>query len=128
MHSKEDYEKLESIVNDTRQNEEINVNKKRHPIIAKEGYIAYYIRKHFKGYDEKLMRKLAPSCNSPGKIYGLVKVHKKDNRLRRVVSIIGTLKYELAKFFDMIIKPYISYNMLDSTSDFISKLNQRQFS
>ena len=43
--------------------------------------------------------------------------------------MIGTLDYELAKFLDKIIKPYIPNNfMLKSTNDFISKLNQSQFS
>ena len=70
-----------------------------------------------------------PSGSAPGKIYGLVKVHKKDSSLRPVVSMVGTPEYELAKFLDKIIKPYISNNfMLESTNDFISKVNQFQFS
>ena len=88
----------------------------------------YYIRKYFKGYDEKLIQKLVLSGSAPGKIYGVVKVHKKDNPLRLVVCMVGTPEYELAKFLDKFIKPYIPNNfMLESTNDFISKLNQFQF-
>ena len=58
-----------------------------------------------------------------------MKVHKKDNPLRPVVSMVGTPEYELAKFLDKIIKPYIpNHFMLESTNDFISKPNQFQFS
>ena len=42
--------------------------------------------------------------------------------------MVGTPEYELAKFLDKIIKPFIPNNfMLGSTHDFISKLNQFQF-
>ena len=69
-----------------------------------------------------------PSGSAPGKIYGLVKVYKKYNPLRPAVSMVGTPEYELAKFLDKIIKSYIPNNfMLESTYDFISKLNQFQF-
>ena len=125
MDSNEYYEKLESMLNDKSKFEVVNVNKKTHPIIAKERSIAYNIRKYFKGYDENLIRKLVPCGSAPEKIYGLVKVHKKDNPLRPVASMIGTPEYELAKFLDKIIKPFNPNNfMLESTNSFISELNQ----
>ena len=34
-------------------------------------------------------------------------MHKKDNPVRPIVSMIGTTEYNLAKFIDFIIKPYI---------------------
>ena len=40
-------------------------------------------------------------------MYGLVKVHKDNNPVRPVVSMIGTPEYQLAKFLDVIIKPYV---------------------
>ena len=40
-------------------------------------------------------------------MHGLVKVHKDNNPIRPVVSMIGTLEYQLAKVLDAIIKPYI---------------------
>ena len=43
--------------------------------------------------------------------------------------MVGTPEYEIAKFLDKIIKPYNPHNfMLESTNDFISQLNQFQFS
>ena len=48
-----------------------------------------------------------PSGSASGKIYGLVKVHKKNNPLRSVVSTVGTSEYEVAKLLEKIIQPYI---------------------
>ena len=112
MDSNEHYEKLESILNDKSKFEEVNVNKKTLSIIAKVLSIAYYILKYFKGYDEKLIRKLVPSGSTPGKFYDLAKLRKKDNPLRLVVSMVGIPEYELAKFFGKIIKPYILNNFM----------------
>ena len=43
--------------------------------------------------------------------------------------MVGTPEYELAKFHDKIIKPYLPNTfMLETSNDFISKLNQFQFS
>ena len=94
-------------LNDMSKFEEVIVNKKTHSITAKERSIAYYIQKYFKGYDEKLIQKLVPCGSVSGKIYGLVKVHEKDNKFRPVVSTIGTSEYKRAQFLDKIIKLYI---------------------
>ena len=99
-------------MNDTSKFEEVIVNKKTQPIIAKKCSIAYFIWKYFQGYDDKLIQKLVPSGSASGKIYGLVKVHEKDNKLRPVVSMVGTPEYKLAKFLDKIIKPYIPNNYM----------------
>ena len=85
---------------------------KTYPIIAKERSIAYCIQKYFKGHDENLNQKLVPSGSAPGKIYSLVKVHRIENSLRPVVSIVGTPEHLLAKFLDKIIKPYIPINYM----------------
>ena len=63
-----------------------------------------------------------PCGSASGKIYGLVKVHKKNNPLRSVVSTIGTPEYEVAKLLEKIIQPYIPNKyMLDLTKDFIAE-------
>ena len=66
--------------------------------------------------------------SSPGKMYGLIKVHKSSNPARPVLSMIGTPEYQLAKFFDSIIKNYIpdSY-MLNSTNHFLDEINNFKF-
>ena len=72
-----------------------------------------------------------PSSSALGKIYGLVKVQKKDNPFRPVVSTVGSPVYKLAiKFLDKIIEHYIPNNYMLGVNynDFISKLNQFYFS
>ena len=53
-----------------------------------------------------------PSGNASGKIYGLMKVHEKDNKLRPVVSTVDTPEYKLTRFLDKIIKQYIPNNYM----------------
>ena len=45
--------------------------------------------------------------NSAGKRYGTCKVHKENLLLRPIVSMINTPTYKVAKFIEIIIKPYI---------------------
>ena len=57
-----------------------------------------------------------------------MKIHKRDNPLRPVVSMIGTPEYQLAKFLDSLIKPYIPQTyMLQSTNQFLDHLANFQF-
>ena len=75
--------------------------------------------------DKDLYNKLIPVGSKPGKLYGLCKVHKSNHPMRPVVSMIGTTEYELAKFFDSIIKLNIpDAFMLKSTNDFIEKIKK----
>ena len=96
----------------------------QHPTIAKENSIAYYVKRYFESYGRDVVEQLIPSGSYPGKLYGRIKVHKKDNPARPVVSAINTPKYELAKFLNRLIKPYIPNKfMLDSLQEFIDKPN-----
>jgi len=123
------YGKLDSILNDKTKFAEVNVNTKTHPLIAKERSIAYYIRKYFKSYDEQIIRKLIPSCSASWKIYGLANIHKENTPLRLVLSMTNAPKYELAKILDSMVKPYLpNAYMLESTSDFLARLNGFKFS
>ena len=66
--------------------------------------------------------------SQPGKMYGLCKIHKNGNPLRQVVSMGGTASYELAKYLDKIIKPYIPDEyMLYSTTMFLDHIKSFQF-
>ena len=49
-------------------------------------------------------------------MYGLPKVHKKNNPMRPICSAIGTSTYELGKFVANIIEP-ASFNKLDTDLD-----------
>ena len=63
-------------------------------------------------------------CGSvPGKLYGMAKVHKDGCPLRPVNSMIGTAEYQLAKWLDQIIKPYLPDQFcVNSTKGFIDKI------
>ena len=60
-----------------------------------------------KEYGKKITTSLIPTGSVPGKLYGLIKVHKKDNSAKPVVSMINTPEYKLARFLDSIIKPHV---------------------
>ena len=124
LDSSDYYSKLDSIVCDQSKFIQINQNTKVHLIISKEKSVTYYIRKYLKNYDSEVIRKLIPSGSKPGRIYGLVKVHKNNYPLRPVVSMIDSPEYELAKFMDSLIKLLVPNKcMLRSTDDFLIKLN-----
>ena len=92
---------------------------KDHPIIKKENFIKNYVKTYFKEFGPETVQKLTPSGSSPGKMYGLVKVHKDNNPIRPLVSMIGIPEYQLANFLDIIIKPYIPQTyMLKSKKQF----------
>ena len=58
-----------------------------------------------------------------------MKIHKKDNSARPVVSMINTPEYNLAEFLDKLTKPHLPKQyILDSTSHFTHKLIKKQFS
>ena len=78
------------------------------PIATEEKSIQSYLRRYFKtSMDSQLYSKSYPSGSSPGKLYGMCKVHKQNYPMRPVVSMIGTPQYGLAKVLDNWIKPYI---------------------
>ena len=127
LNSTDYYEKLDKIVNGRSKFVELQIDSNKHPLIAKENSLAYYIRKYLKSVEG--YAKLIPSGSGPGKLYGMAKVHKANVPLRSVVSMIGTPEYELSKFLDNFIKPYIpDRHLLKSTDHFVEKLKQIQFS
>ena len=93
-----------------------------------ENSISYYIMEYMKEYGLEITTSLIPTASAPGKLNGLIKLHKKDNPARPVVSWINTPEYILAKFLDSIIKPHVpnSY-MVESTDDFLTKVKDFDF-
>ena len=120
--------KLDCIVNDTSKFQKVQINKKKpsdHPVVKKFEKVKRYIQKYITKdhYDEKVVSRMTPG-SSPGKLYGLAKVHKENYPLRPVCSMINTPEHCLAKFLDDIIKPHIpNQHMLNSTSNFLDKLD-----
>ena len=121
------YKKLDVIVHDTTKFKNIDMEGNTiHPIVKKENSIKDYVYRYFKKHvDSHTYNKLHPSGSGPGKLYGMCKVHKEDYPMRPVVSMIGTAEYELAKYLDTWIKPYIpSTYMLSSTQDFLARIKE----
>jgi len=75
--------------------------------LSKENSVTYYVKKYLNKINSEQLSKLTPSGSTPGKLYGMVKVHKTNFPLRPVVSMINTPEYELAKYLDNLIKPYV---------------------
>ena len=119
------YEKLDTIINDTSKFTQIEYNESsEHPIATEEKSVQNYLRRYFKtSMDSQLYSKSYPSGSSPGKLYGMCKVHKENYPMRPVVSMIGTPQYGLAKVLDNWIKPYIPNKYaLQSTDEFLQNL------
>ena len=132
LNSKDYFEKLDSIVSDETKfnvvqydlNKETTGNCAKAPWIKAENSIKYYVKNYIKNLvDSSIYSTLLPTGSIPGKLYGLAKVHKKNCPLRPVNCMIGTPEYELAKFIDGVIKPYIPNEYtVNSTDHFIDKL------
>ena len=52
-----------------------------------------------------LHKKLYPTVDQPPRFYGLLKVHKKNTPLHPIVSSIGTISYECAKYLADVLAP-----------------------
>ena len=123
------YAKLDVIVNDTTKFKQVVIeedNRIKHPLVKKEDSIKDYVHRYFKKHvDQQTYNKLRPTGSGPGKLYGMCKVHKDGYPMRPVVSMLGTAEYELAKYLDDWIKPFMpSTYMLSSTQDFLAKINE----
>ena len=130
LNSKDYYMKLDSIVSDSTKFTEVVSNAKTHPIISREQTLRKLISECLlKSYGKEFIQGLLPSGSTPGKLYGTIKVHKSNNPTRPIVSMIGSPEYQVAKFLDSIIKPYIPDTyMINSSKELIGKLQQFKFS
>ena len=71
-----------------------------------------------------LYNQLYPTAEYIPKFYGLPKIHKKDAPLRPVVSSIGRVMYNTAKFLAKILRPLVGLNNhhIINSEDFINKI------
>ena len=69
-------------------------------------------------------RRLSPTADQIPRFYGLPKIHKQDCPLRPIVSAIGSISYETAKFVAKIIAPLegTTQHHLENSQDFVEKL------
>ena len=129
LNSEDYYAKSDLIVSNTSKFVEISIKENEtYPVIKKENSISNYIREYMKEYGKEVTTSLLPTGSVPGKLYGLIEGHKKDNPARPVVLMIKTPEYKLTKFLDSIIKPHVlnSY-IVQSTDDFLTKLKDFDF-
>jgi hypothetical protein len=129
LDSQDYYNKLDLIISDASKFVEIAQSDADQTIIDNETSIQNYVYKYIRpNVDKSEYFKIRPTGSQPGKLYGLCKVHKPNNPLRPVVSMIGTAGYELAKYLDKWIKPCIPDDyMLNSTTSFLDKLKAFAF-
>ena len=73
--------------------------------------------------DERTYKRLYASGSKPGRLYGLPKMHKKDEPLRPIISGIGTFCHPTARFLAELLSPLTNtkYAAKD-TFDFLNKL------
>ncbi|XP_068720552.1 uncharacterized protein [Montipora capricornis] len=71
-----------------------------------------------------LYNQLYPTAENVPKFYGLPKIHKKDVPLRPIVSSIGSVMYDTAKFLAKIMKPLVGLNShhIVNSEDFVNKI------
>ena len=122
--------KLDQIVGDTSKfMEKTNTRKNaRHPLYRRQEIVRDEVKAHLqKHLTANQLFRLQPSGCAVGKLYGTCKVHKKDHPIRPIVSMVNTPEYELAKYLDRIIKPYLpSAHSITSNEEFLGKLRQME--
>ena len=108
--------KLSKILEDTSKFKRVNVEEEKalnHLIHMEERIIRLLKSLEDQGeVSEKERNDLYPSGSKPGVLYGLANIHKalEDGILsfHPILSAIGTPTYNLAKFFDQLLKPLTS--------------------
>ena len=127
---KEDYlKKLDDIVNDRSKFEIVEKGKRknaRDPLLKQQDDVKKLLTKHIeKHVSMEKLKELKPSGTGAGKLYGTCKVHKAGYPVRPIVSMINTPEYDLAKYLDKIIKPYIpSKHSITSNMEFLNQLKE----
>ena len=122
---KDDYNsKCLDILSDTSKFQKLKYENVATTILKKRKSLQNYVYRYLRNNDsieKSTYDTLYDVGSSPGKFYGLVKVHKDGYPIRPVVSMINTPEYGIAKWLDTFIKPNIpSKYMLSSTDNFIN--------
>jgi len=78
--------------------------------------------------ENKLKKKLIPSCETIPRIYGLPKIHKEGVPLRPIVNTIGSPTYELAKYVAKILKPLVrnTNSFIKDSHDFVNLIKNER--
>jgi len=75
---------------------------------------------------EEVYKRILPCGSKAGVLYGLPKIHKKENPLRPIISAVKTYNYDLAKYLVKILTPLIKGNaqVIKDTYDFVNKVSR----
>ncbi len=71
-----------------------------------------------------LWKKLYPTAGDVPKFYGLPKIHKTEVPLRPIISSIGSITYEAAKYLAVVIGPLVgkTEHHIKNSTDFVQKI------
>ena len=130
------YAKLDVIINDKSRFKKLDynipTNRFKHcfsaPWISKEDSVQRCFRKHIKPLvDEKVYKRIYPNGSQPGRLYGMAKIHKTDCPMRPVLSAINTPEYNLSKWLEVHLKPFLNDKYsVNSSTEFVEQLSQLQ--
>lgn len=115
---------MENIINDTTKFRQLDED----PIkltIQRENKFKTFLRSLKKDniISNNVYQELFPTGTRAGILYGLPKIHKPDVPLRPILSSIGTLPYNIAKFLVPLLRPISSgVHMVSDTFSFINEL------
>lgn len=78
--------------------------------------------------NDKLKKKLIPSCETIPRIYGLPKIHKEGVPLRPIVNTIGSPTYELAKYVARILRSLVGNtdSFIKDSQDFVNLIKNER--
>ena len=82
--------------------------------------------KNEKTISDKLYHRLYPTSDLPARFYGLPKIHKRDVPLRPIVSSIGNITHNSAKFLTQVLSPLVGKtdHFIKNSKDFVDKISQ----
>ena len=118
--------KCYDIISDTSKFEKLDSKNIKEIVLKKRASLQNYVYRYLRNneyVDKSTYDILYDVGSSPGKFYGLIKVHKDGYPIRPVVSMVDTPEYGIAKWLDNFIKPNIpNQYMLNSTKHFVDKI------
>ena len=77
-----------------------------------------------KTISDSLYHRLYPTSDLPARFYGLPKVHKSNIPLRPIVSSIGNITYNIARFLTQVLSPLVgkTEHFIKNSKDFVEKI------
>ena len=95
------------------------------PWVLKENSVYSYCNRHIQPLvDKTTYYRLIPRGSQPGRLYGMAKHHKRGCPMRPVLSAINTAEYNLAKWMEQQLKPFLTNSFsVSSSTEFVDHLS-----